>query len=419
MKIVPFEELHDCDLIVDAAYEGSSDGKLAGEPISNLLPGGGNMGGFRIAGKGQDKQFVVLFTTGEDKDWPDRIDLNTGQFTYYGDNKTPGHELHDTPKGGNLVLRRVFELIHSSSNQRHLVPPFFIFNKSPTAKSSRAVQFKGLAVPGFPGMTSTEDLVAVWKTTKGQRFQNYRSVFTILDVPVVPRAWLTALMNGEPSSIGAPHAWSRWVEKGHYAPLTSEPTTVIRSEREQTPDTPLKRVILNVIWRHFHSDDKEEKKRRAFVFESFATRILQMLDRRVMVDEVTRGVLDAGRDAYGRYLLGLSDDPVYAEFSLEAKCYRPPVNGEKPNTVGVKEVSRLISRIRHRQFGVLVTTSVIARQAYQEVREDRHPVIFLCGKDMAEILIKNGYNTPAIVGGFLAKEFAVSEGDSEIGTGVE
>jgi len=197
MKIVPFEAILNSDLIVDAVYEGSSDGKLAGEPISNLLPGGGNMGGFRMAGKGQDKQFVVLFTTGEDKDWPDRIDLNTGQFTYYGDNKTPGHELHDTHKGGNLVLRRVFELIHSTPAQRALTPPFLIFTKSPTAKSSRAVQFKGLAVPGFSGMSATEDLVAVWKTTRGQRFQNYRSVFTILDVPVVPRSWLQTLISSE------------------------------------------------------------------------------------------------------------------------------------------------------------------------------------------------------------------------------
>lgn len=407
MKIVPFDKLDDCDLIVDAVYEGSTDGKLAGEPISNLLPGGGNMGGFRIAGKGQDKQFVVLFTTGEDKDWPDRIDLNTGRFTYYGDNKTPGHELHDTPKGGNVVLRRVFELIHASTNSRQLVPPFFVFNKSPTANSSRAVQFKGLAVPGFPGMSATDDLVAVWKTTKGQRFQNYRSVFTILDVPVVPRMWLKTLMDGGPSSTGAPQAWIQWLEKGHYTPLTSEPTTVIRPEQEQTPDTPLKRAILEIIWQHFHSDDKEDKKRRAFVFESFAARLFQMHDQRVIVDEITRGVLDAGRDAYGRYLLGLSDDPVYAEFSLEAKCYRPPLNGEKPNTVGVKEVSRLISRIRHRQFGVLVTTSVIARQAYEEVREDRHPIIFICGKDISEILINNGYNASDLVSDLLVSEYPV------------
>jgi hypothetical protein len=73
----------------------------------------------------------------------------------------------------------------------------------------------------------------------------------------------------------------------------------------------------------------------------------------------------------------------------------------------VKEVSRLISRIRHRQFGVLVTTSVVARQAYEEVREDRHPIIFICGRDIAEILLRNGYSTAERVDALLTSEFPV------------
>jgi hypothetical protein len=73
----------------------------------------------------------------------------------------------------------------------------------------------------------------------------------------------------------------------------------------------------------------------------------------------------------------------------------------------VREVSRLISRIRHREFGVLVTTSVVARQAYEEVREDRHPIIFLSGKDIANILTTNGFNTLDRVIGLLQREFSV------------
>jgi hypothetical protein len=130
-----------------------------------------------------------------------------------------------------------------------------------------------------------------------------------------------------------------------------------------------------------------------------------MQDPRVIVDAVTRGSVDGGRDAVGRYLLGLADDPVYAEFSLEAKCYQPGLDGAAINSVGVREVSRLISRIRHRQFGVLVTTSVVARQAYEEVREDRHPIIFLSGKDIADVLVANGFSTPAAVRTLLDTEY--------------
>jgi hypothetical protein len=144
-------------------------------------------------------------------------------------------------------------------------------------------------------------------------------------------------------------------------------------------------------------------------FEAFAARIFQMHDSRVIIDEITRGSVDGGRDAIGRYLLGLNDDPVYAEFSLEAKCYRPGINGENANTVGVREVSRLISRIKHRQFGVLVTTSAVARQAYEEVREDRHPIIFLSGKDIADILVSSGFNTPELVLDLLLNQFPMSQ----------
>jgi Restriction endonuclease AspBHI N-terminal/Restriction endonuclease len=396
-QIFSFESLRTADLIVDAIYEGSSDGQLASEPISNLLPGCGNMGGFRLAGRGQDKNFVVLFTTGEDRDWPDRIDYNTGQFVYYGDNKSPGHELHETPRGGNVVLRRVFELLHSSPPNRSLIPPFFIFSKLPTPRSARAVQFKGLAVPGHPALSSTEDLVAVWKTTRSQRFQNYRSVFTVLDAAVIERAWLATLIAGGRSAEHSPAAWSEWLAAGRYRALTSEPTTVIRSVEQQTPDTPIKVEILSAVHSHFAESP--------VAFEAFAARIFQMQDRRVIIDEITKASVDGGRDAIGRYLLGLDHDPVYVDFALEAKCYAPPIHGAQPNTVGVREVSRLISRLRHRQFGVLVTTSVVARQAYEEVREDRHPIVFLSGKDIAEILIHNGYNTPDLVRALLMSEF--------------
>jgi hypothetical protein len=394
-----FSRLPTADLIVDAVYESSTDGKLSGEPISKLLPGSENMGGFRASGRGDRKNWVVLFTTGEDRDWPDSLDLNNGKFIYFGDNKTPGHELHDTRAGGNRVLRHAFCRLHDQNAPRLDVAPCLIFKKYQTKNGARSVHFKELAVPGFPGMSATDDLVAVWKSTNGQRFQNYRSTFTILNAPVVSRAWIQDLAAGEPNTFNAPKAWQDWVATGTYRPLVAEPTTVIRSAEQQTPDTPLKASILECVWKHFQDTP--------IAFEKFAARIYQMTDSRVIIDEITRGTIDGGRDAVGRYLLGLSDDPVYAEFSLEAKCYRPPINGLPPNTVGVKEVSRLISRIRHRQFGVLVTTALVARQAYEEVREDRHPILFISGRDMAEILISNGFNTVERVTGLLANEFKV------------
>ena len=236
--------------------------------------------------------------------------MTTGQFIYFGDNKTPGHQLHETTRGGNEILRRAFEFLHASPPMRAMVPPFL---------SSRDTQ-----LPLAAGPCSSKD----------------------------------------------------WRSLGSLACRQQPTRRCLENDR---------RATLSELSRDFHSVGRS-------------------------CDRATppRGSVDGGRDAIGRYLLGLSDDPVYAEFSLEAKCYQPGFDETSPNTVGVREVSRLISRIRHRQFGVLVTTSVIARQAYEEVREDRHPIIFFSGGDITDILVNNGFNTPELVTSFLYTEFSLT-----------
>ncbi len=176
MRIIPSNVLSSSDLVIDAVYEGGRQGNAADDPISKILEGVGNQGGFRAAGRGPDKKYVVLYTSGE-------VDLTTGQFIYFGDNKTPGHQLHETTRGGNEILRRAFEFLHASPPMRAMVPPL----------SSRDTQ-----LPLAAGPCSSKDwrslgslacrqqpTVAVWKTTEGQRFQNYRAIFTVLDAPVI------------------------------------------------------------------------------------------------------------------------------------------------------------------------------------------------------------------------------------------
>jgi hypothetical protein len=87
------------------------------------------------------------------------------------------------------------------------------------------------------------------------------------------------------------------------------------------------------------------------------------------------------------------------DFALEAKCYKPN------SSVGVRQTSGLISRIRHRQFGVLITTSFLSGQAYKEIVEDEHPILKISGVDIIRILTNAGFSTINQVSSWLSESF--------------
>jgi Restriction endonuclease AspBHI N-terminal len=96
---VEFSDLAAADLVLDRTYRGGASGPAADDPLGRLLPGVGNQGGFRAAGSvlKDSVKLVVLYTAGAELDWPDALDPQTGAFTYFGDNRSPGRDLHDTP----------------------------------------------------------------------------------------------------------------------------------------------------------------------------------------------------------------------------------------------------------------------------------------------------------------------------------
>jgi hypothetical protein len=382
--VVPFDALATADLRVDAIYEGGTTGTAADDPLARLLPAG-NQGGFRYKKhpSGTGYLFLVLYTDFADPDWPDHLDVDLGRFTYYGDNKRPGHALHDTPRGGNRALRAIFDAIHATPPQREAVPPIFVFSK---ARPGRRVVFRGLAVPGARELSAADDLVAAWRTADGQRFQNYRAIFTILDVPVATRSWIDAILVGDPEA-GAPAPWLKWRQTGSYTPLVARQRK-IRSREEQLPASAKGRAIIEAIYDYF--DDPHE-------FEKFAAS-LWALEAASVDYEVTRASVDGGRDAIGEYRLGLPSDPIRLTFALEAKRY-------ERSGVGVADLARLISRLRHREFGVLVTTTYVSRQAYTEIRDDQHPIVIIAAADIVAILQKHGLRDAGAVLAWLAKEF--------------
>ncbi|MFG3363040.1 restriction endonuclease [Streptomyces griseofuscus] len=389
---VAFSDLETTDLVVDAVYAGGTKGNKADDPICKLIRGVGNQGGFRYAGspaKGTVR-LAVLYTSGGEVDWPDHLDVETGTFTYYGDNKKPGQGLHGTPRAGNILLRDVFAASHGTAADRAKIPPFFLFEKARV--SGHSVIFRGLLAPGGPTLTSDDELAAIWRSTAGLRFQNYRSHFTVLDHDLISRPWIQHLLaGGDPLGGGCPDVWRTWVEGRVYRPLLAPATTVIRSKADQLPDEAAGAAMLEEIRTYFQGREHD--------FEACAVAIWRLIAQNTGPVDVTRPSRDGGRDAVGTYGLGPASSRIAIDFALEAKCYGAG------NSVGVREVSRLISRIRHRNFGVLVTTSYFNRQVQEEVHEDGHPIVLVAGRDIIDALRQNGRTTVDAVSQWLEQGF--------------
>lgn len=386
MRRFSFTEISSSPLIIDAIYEGGDQNHSGDDPISKMFPGVGNQGGFRISYKNNSRKpaYVVLYTSGKEIEWPDYLDIETGMFRYYGDNRKPGYPLHETPKGGNALLRDTFNLLLATPNERRNIPPFFILEK---VGEGRSVRFRGLAAPGSKHFPPDNALVAIWRTKENTRFQNYEAYFTILDSSdePIPKEWLQALKNetGE-EKIFEPDVWKKFINEGLQGikPLHA-PKIKIPSKSDQLPSDDYGRELLFTIYDYF--------KDNPYKFEAFAVELAKMIDNHFFEFDLTRPWRDGGRDAIGKYLIGHERGKLFVECALEAKCYN------YDNSIGVKQTSRLISRLRYRQFGILVTTSFVDRQAYLEIKEDGHPVLLISGGDIVDVLKRNNMNRDDLI----------------------
>lgn len=319
-------------------------------------------------------------------EWPDNIDEETGVFRYYGDNRKPGTEIIDTKFKGNKLLEEVFETLNSGESLEDM-PPFFVFKK---AGKGRDVQFLGLAAPGNPNISPDKDLVAFWRTMDNKRFQNYVAYFTILDTGREPIShdWLVSLIEDHENNLNyAPDAWKEYIENGRNGikALKAEKLLDIPSKEKQLECDEEGSKCIDIIYNYYKDDPH--------AFEDCAIDIINKMDTNFIKIEPTRRVRDGGRDGVGTYRIstgGKVNRPLDIDCSIEAKCY------ERDNGVGVKEMSRLISRIRHRQFGILITTSYINNQDYKEVLEDEHPILIITASDIAAILRFNSITSENI-----------------------
>ncbi len=212
------------------------------------------------------------------------------------------------------------------------------------------------------------------------------------------RVWIEEVIAGAPYTAHAPAAWREWVDKGRYRPLKSTRSTEYRTKIEQLPSNPDDVAVALAVHQFFAE--------RPHDFEKCAAVIARLMLPDITELDLTRPSRDGGRDAIGKLRLGHGIASILVDFALEAKCYA------LENSVGVREMSRLISRLRHRQFGILVTTSYVDLQAYREIKEDQHPIIVIAAADIVGLLRLNGHADVEDVKLWLDREFPLVPSDA-------
>lgn len=206
--------------------------------------------------------------------------------------------------------------------------------------------------------------------------------------------WLNALIYHHEENLQyAPEVWRKFINQGRNGiePLVAKRLPKIPTKYDQLQSDVEGLACLDKIREHYHQNP--------YGFEHCARDILEKLDERFQDFSLTRPWRDGGRDALGYYVIGggsKANYPLRIDCAMEAKCYA------KNHSVGVKEMSRLISRIRYRQFGVLVTTSFVHEQAYKEVMEDGHPILIVSASDIARVLRTNAITSARMDEWFLS-----------------
>lgn len=380
MNSIPFSQLEGVNLAAGTVYEGGNTGNLADDPLARLLKGG-NSGGFRYCGSLDSINYLIITITTDDREWTETIDPESGTVICYGDNRSPGLSIHDTPRHGNLILRNLFRRLHSRKDPRSHIPPIFLFSKHPNKASPRSIRFIGLCAPGSPGLKPPDDLTRQQRHLESQRFWNYRATFTLLDIPVIKRAWLDDLETGRRNSPHRPIVWKMWLKSGFYRHLQPKNRNTVRSSDMQLPGNALRKAMLLKIYRYFSST--------SYQFLHFAADLYALTDSKITLGRVIRHSSDGSYNITGNFRLGIDADPVDLGFLVEAKCYNPGIGTRKRKSIGGKEVLKMLSRLEGRRFGVLVTTSVVTQQAYEAIRNQSQPVVCIAGTDMIDILISN------------------------------
>jgi len=351
---------------------------MSGDILSKLMKVK-NQGGFRYIGTITEKfdvKYVVLFITGSDKCWKDSIDTKTSILQYSGDNKIPGKDFHKTLLHGNEILRDSLFLADSKNiADRIKVPPFFVF-----AKEERMnVRFIGLAVPGVDGIEMNKCLNEIWESNiDGNKFQNYESKFTILNLEhenqSIDLKWLNDILIGESlNSIYVPNIWKNWIEKGN--------SNDICKNEKVSLDKSVHNEMISVLVDYFYGFDE--------LFKQFAILVTILFDPNIGSYSGTNESSEGLMIVSGKYEVFKSfKTPVIIDFIMNIQKCTKKYQIEQ-NSINY-EIVRLILQIRENDFGILFTLNYQNEVIDNLLFNEKQQIIIIQASDIVNMFNRIG-----------------------------
>jgi hypothetical protein len=318
----------------------------------------------------------------EETPWRDLIFQEEGRVIYNGDNKR--NETRPDEIYGNKKVLEILPLYFSNlKDDRLKAPPIFI---TKTVKIGKKTGFRKFI--GFGLINEPPKLIHQYEKNSEKIFANYQfeiTLFSLGEDSSFDWRWIDERRNinfsNEQTLRFAPKSWIDWVNNG--SDSVSRNKLKIKayktiSEFEQRKLDPQNQKLINELLNVHYPDPIKDGIR----FEALASFITQLYfsDKNYFRGWITIGSSDRGVDFVGRIDLGHDSFSNTSIIVLgQSKRYKNSISGER--------LTRVASRMTRGYIGVVITLDTFTKQAQEEIRDDKLPIILINGKKVSELLL--------------------------------
>ena len=318
----------------------------------------------------------------EHSPWRDLIFQEEGRVLYNGDNKSSKKSADET-FGNKKVLKVLPFYFSKHRNDRLKAPPIFI---TKTIKIGDKTGFRKFI--GFGIINEPPTLIYQYEKGTDFVFANYQYEITLFSMSAegsLDWRWIDDRRNKELSDEDclryAPEAWRNWINIGGESvkknQLKIKAYKTISEEQQRDLQPQNKKIINDLLNIHYPDPTKD-----GIRFEALASFITTLYfdDKNYYRGWITIGSGDRGVDFVGRLDIGHDSFSNTSIIVLgQSKRYKNSISGER--------LTRVASRMTRGYIGVVVTLDVFTKQAQEEIKDDKLPIILINGKKVSELLL--------------------------------